>query len=53
MEGDFRNTKPRSSQDLRPAYQFPDMTQRRVAERGVQCLRWDLRPYPKVKHSRG
>ncbi len=26
--------------DLTVPYQFPDMTQRRVAERGVQYLRW-------------
>ena len=37
--------------DLTVPYQFPDMTQRRVAERGVQYLRWGSTPYPKEKLS--
>lgn len=37
--------------DLAVPYQFPDMTQRRVAERGVQYLRWVSTPYPKEKLS--
>jgi len=38
--------------DLAVPYQFPDMTQRRVAERGVQYLRWVSRPYPLKKPKR-
>ncbi len=33
---------------LATTYQFPDMTRRRVAERGVQYLLRGLQPYLKI-----
>lgn len=45
---DFCIQKAPRQLDLSAPYPFPGMTQRRVAERGVQYLRWGLKRHARI-----